>query len=112
LFVLAHGVCHEKEQEASSIASNQAEGLPALFAIHDAIIDHNVQGVEENLAGFLETDTVLALVGEVLHLIPVEPDSRHYNSVITFVQIYKPATGEEGPLIPPSPECATKTATA
>jgi hypothetical protein len=55
---------------------------------------------------------VLALVGEVLHLIPVEPDSRHYNSVITFVQIYKPATGEEGPLIPPSPECATKTATA
>jgi hypothetical protein len=38
----------------------------------------------------LETNAVLALVGEVFGLIPFEADSWHYNSVITILQLCKP----------------------
>jgi hypothetical protein len=42
------------------------------------------------MAGFLETDAVLALVGEVLRLIPLEPDYGHNNIVTTILPLCKP----------------------
>ena len=65
-----------------------------MFAAHDAIIDHNVQWVEENPAGFLESDAVLALVGEVFRLVPLEPYFVHVNIVIILLQLCKKAGGE------------------
>src|SRR5665213_3530653 len=47
-----------------------------------------MEWVTEYLVGYLETDAVLALVAEVLRLIPLEPDSRHANIVTTNMQIY------------------------
>jgi hypothetical protein len=36
----------------------------------------------------LEADAVLALIGEVLRLIPFKTDSAHYNSIITNSQLH------------------------
>jgi hypothetical protein len=43
-----------------------------------------MERVQKDLTGLLKTDAVLALVGEVLDLIPLEPDSFHDNIVITI----------------------------
>jgi hypothetical protein len=85
-----HGVSHDQEQEAAGIAPDQSKGEPSLLTVHNAITDHDVQGIEEYPRGFLKTDAVLALVGEVLSLIPFEPNLWHAIIVVTFMQIYKP----------------------
>jgi hypothetical protein len=36
----------------------------------------------------LEADAVLALIGEVLRLIPFKTDSAHYNNIITNSQLH------------------------
>src|ERR1039458_8530246 len=77
-------------------ALDQSKRLPALLAIHDAILHGNEERIKKYLAGFLETDAVLALVGEVLRLIPLEPDSGHYNIVTTIVPLCKPGQWRGG----------------
>jgi len=85
-----HGVRHNQEQEAAGIPPDQSKGEPSLLTVHIAIIDHDMKGIEEYPRGFLKTDTVLALVGEVLSLIPFEPNFWHAIIVVTFMQLYKP----------------------
>ena len=68
---------------------NLAKGLPALLSIHDTIHQKHTRWVAKDKTRLLEADTVLALIGEVLGLIPLEPDSAHYNSVITIQTLCK-----------------------
>jgi hypothetical protein len=42
----------------------------------------------KDLTGLLEADAVLALIGEVLRLVPFKTDSAHYNSIITNSQLH------------------------
>jgi hypothetical protein len=51
------------------------------------------------LCGFLETDAVLALVGEVFRLIPLEPYFLYVNIVIIFLQLCNKAGGEAASLM-------------
>ena len=60
-----------------------AIGSPALLSILDAILDRHEEKVQKDLAGQLETDAVLALIGEVLGLIPFETNSVRRENIIT-----------------------------
>jgi hypothetical protein len=77
-------VRHHHEQATINLSI----GSPAFFAIFDAVFDGNIQRIEEDPRGFLITDTVLALVGEVLCLIPFEPDLWHFIIVTTFLPLF------------------------
>ena len=80
---LSCGVRYHQEQAALDLSKR----LPALLAIHDSILHGNEERIKKYLAGFLEIDAVLALVGEVLRLIPLEPDSGHNNIVTTIMPL-------------------------
>jgi hypothetical protein len=80
---------NQKKQVASSQYICQTQGLPALLSVYNAVINDNMHRIKKHLCGLLETDAVLALVGEVFGLIPLEPDSRHVISVITNTQLFK-----------------------
>lgn len=58
-------------------AIDETERLPALLAVLNAVQRGGVQGIAEDLSCFFKGHTVLALVGEVLSLIPLKPYSRH-----------------------------------
>jgi hypothetical protein len=58
--------------------------LPALFAALHSILAGDNEWVEKSQNCLLESNPVLAFVGEVLRFIPLEPGFDHYWRVITF----------------------------
>jgi hypothetical protein len=56
---------------------------PALLSIYDAILNRYAEWIEKHAGCFLEADAVLALIGEVLALIPFEQDIWHCDIVTT-----------------------------
>ena len=68
----------------SGIPLDDPKRLPALFPVQHAIFDDHMERIKEDMTGFLEADAVLALVGEVFGLIPLEPDPIHCTIVITI----------------------------
>jgi len=63
--------------------------MPALLPVHDTIHQEHARWVVKDLTGLLEADAVLALIGEVLRLVPFKTDSAHYNSIITNMAFCK-----------------------
>ncbi len=76
----------DKQQEK---ALNLSVGSPALFAAFNSIQDGNEEWIEEYVTSFLEADAMLAPVGDVLGLIPLEPDCRHGKSITTNMHMCK-----------------------
>lgn len=62
--------------------------LPALFPILDAVLHGQVQRIEEDAGRDLKAETVLALVGQVLVLVPGEEWRFHEGNVITKKQLH------------------------
>jgi hypothetical protein len=56
---------------------------PALLSIDDVVLNRYAKWIEKHPGCFFEADAVLALIGEVLALIPFEQEIWHYNSVTT-----------------------------
>ena len=54
--------------------SDHAEGLPALLSVFNPVLKGHLQGIAEDLGGLLEAQPMLALVGQVLGLVPLEPN--------------------------------------
>ena len=79
---LSRGVSHHHKQ---SIA-NLAKRLSALFTILNPLFQGHVQRIPKDFRRIFETDPVFALVGEVLGLVPLEPDSVHYIIVVANSQ--------------------------
>jgi len=63
----------------------QAKGQPAWFPVLNAGLNRYIQGIEEYRAGFLKADAVLAPVGEVLGLVPLESQTVHKVIVIIYL---------------------------
>ena len=66
-------------------AIDLTEGLPALLPAYDLILYRNKKRIAEYFAGILKADLVLALVGEVLGLIPFEEDAWDIQIATTFL---------------------------
>ena len=60
----------EKEQ-----VLDETKSLPTQFSTLDAVLHRHVQRIAKYLAGFLNACAVLAPVGEVLGLVPLEPNT-------------------------------------
>ena len=75
---LSNGVRHHHKQASLNLSVS----LPALLSTLDALRQRHEERIQKYLAGQLEADAVLALISEVLRLVPLETDSTHYNSVI------------------------------
>lgn len=69
-------------------AVDLADCLPALFTILDAVLNGQVQRVEEDAGRDLKAETVLALIGQVLVLVPGEEWRFHESNVVTKKQLY------------------------
>lgn len=69
-------------------AVDLADCLPALFTILDAVLNGQVQRIEEDAGRDLKAETVLALVGQVLVLVPGEERRFHKGNVITKMQLF------------------------
>ena len=85
---------NHQQQEASPSLSRHSQSLPALLPIYHAIGNNYMQRIQKDLARLVKADAVLALVGEVFGLIPLEPDSCHVNIVITNMQLCKANPGQ------------------
>lgn len=65
-------------------AVDAAYGLPAQLEVFDPILSGQTEGIVEYARRQFERDSrVLSLIGEVLVLIPREPDQRHAEYVTT-----------------------------
>jgi hypothetical protein len=53
----------------------------------DTILQEHARADPKDL-GYFKADAVLALIGEVLGLIPFKTDPAHYNSIITNSQLH------------------------
>src|ERR1035437_2206412 len=62
--------------------------MPALLSVHDTIRQEHARWVVKDLTRLLEADAVLALIGEVLGLVPFKTDTANYNSIITNSQLH------------------------
>jgi len=58
-----------------------------LLKFHHAISDEYAHGVAKDLDSFLKAHAVLALIGEVLRLVPFETNSAHYSNIITYMAL-------------------------
>ena len=74
----SNGVRHHHEQPVANLAVS----LPALLPVLDAIFQRHKERISKHFAGILEADAVFAPIGEILGLVPLEPDTLHYNIVI------------------------------
>ncbi len=79
--LLLESVRHHQQEQAF----HSAKGLPALFPIHNAVLNGHIQWVVEYMTGFFKTHAVFAPVGEVLGLVPLESDARHRLIVIIYL---------------------------
>ena len=70
-------------------AADPAQGLPTLLPIFDPILHGQVQRVEKHTDSKLKADTMLALVGEALVLIPCESRFCHKANVTTNMSLFK-----------------------
>ena len=75
----SNGVRHHHEQSVADLAIR----LPALLPVFNALLQGDEERIAKDFASILKADAVLALIGEVLRLVPLETDSAHYNSIIT-----------------------------
>ena len=80
----SNGVRHHHEQPVADLAKR----LPALLSVFNAVLQGHEEWIPEHLGGVFKADAVLALIGEVLGLIPFKTDSAHYNSIITKTQLH------------------------
>ena len=65
-------------------AVDDTYGLPAQLEVFDPILSRQAEGIIEYARRQFEGDSgVLLLIGEVLVLIPREPDQRHILNVTT-----------------------------
>ena len=62
--------------------STRPKGLPTQFPTHNTVLHRHIQRIAEHLAGFLKAHAMLASVGEILSLVPLEPNTFHAVSVI------------------------------
>jgi hypothetical protein len=69
------GVGHGKKQQPF----DYTESLPAKFAVVDPVLYRHTEGITEYRCCFFETHAVLAPVGEVLGLIPLESQIFHFS---------------------------------
>ena len=80
-----HGVGN-REQE---LPSTRTKGLPMQFSALDAILHGHAQRIAEYLARFLEAHAVLAPVGQVLGLVPLESNAVHAIIIIIYLSLFK-----------------------
>jgi hypothetical protein len=100
IFIL-HAIYVDDQQQRPLYGSN---GMPPLFASHDAILAEHCLGIVENQCRNLERDaTVLTLVDPVLIAVPFE--SRRYTKCITFTGGKSTVPNASGlaPLVGPAP---------
>jgi len=71
-------VGHSDEEQIA----NRPDGLPTLLPILNSVEHRNMKRIEEYSAGPLRAHAVLAPVGEVLRLIPLEAYALHTKIVI------------------------------
>jgi hypothetical protein len=83
-----NGVRHQQQKNSTRCLFHDSSRLPALLAVHYTFRYQNPLRVTKDLAGLLEADTVLALIGEVLGLDLFKSDPVHYNIIITIMQLY------------------------
>src|SRR5208337_5640769 len=67
------GVGHREKEHAL----DQTQSLPTQLPTLDAVLYRHIQRVAEYLARFLKAYAVLALVGQVLGLVPLESHTLH-----------------------------------
>jgi hypothetical protein len=79
--LFSDGMGHGEEEELP----DHAKGLPSRLPTLDAILRRNVKRIVEYGAGLLKAHAVLAPVGEVLGLIPLEAYAIHSLIIITNV---------------------------
>jgi hypothetical protein len=78
---------------------DKSKCLPALLAVHFTFKLGHVQWIFEYANHILESQIMLALIGDVLGFVPLEPDVRHNFIVITNQSLNKcgkPATKPSG----------------
>ena len=80
---LSNGMCHHHEQRIFDLAI----GSPTLLPVLNTIFDRHEERIAKDFAGVFKADAVLALIGEVLGLVPFKTDPAHYNSIITNTQL-------------------------
>src|ERR1019366_4475292 len=100
IFIL-HAIYVHDQQQRPLYGSN---GMPPLFASHDAILAEHCLGIVENQCRNLERDaTVLTLVDPVLFAVPFEP--HRYTNCITFTAGKSTIPNASGlaPLVGPAP---------
>jgi hypothetical protein len=76
LFSDGMGHCEEEQ------VPGHAKGLPSRLPIFDSILHRNIKRIVEHGAGFLKGYAVLAPVGEVLRLVPLEAYAFHTVMII------------------------------
>jgi hypothetical protein len=59
--------------------------LPTLFPALDAVLHGHTQGIAEYQARFLEAHAVLAPVGQIPGIVPLEADSVHAIIIIIYL---------------------------
>ena len=65
-------------QRQKKNAIKQAESLPSLFSCLNPFDYRNVKRIAKRFAGLLEADPVLAPIGKVLGLVPLESNACHF----------------------------------
>ena len=74
-------------------AADGTDGSPSHFIAFDPVLTGQPQRITKNLRGHLKCNAImLALIGDVLVLIPRKPDFRHGNNVTTNLQPIKSAS--------------------
>jgi hypothetical protein len=63
---LSNCVRHHHEQPVADLAKR----LPALLSVFNAVLQGHEEWIPKHLGGIFKADAVLALIGEVLGLIP------------------------------------------
>lgn len=74
-------MCHHEQENAF----DQAKRLPALFSVLYAILHGYIKGITKDLTGLLKAHAVFTLIGEILGLIPLEPNLCHRMIVIAYL---------------------------
>jgi hypothetical protein len=65
-------VCHHQKQ-----TFNHANGLPAPFSVLGAVLNRNTERIAEYVAGFFKAHAMLAAVGAIPGLVPLESHGSH-----------------------------------
>ena len=78
---------YQQQKNSPGCLVHKPQCLPTLLKVHHAISDEHTPLVVKDLTGLFEADAVLALIGEVLRLVPFETNSAHYSNIITYMAL-------------------------